>query len=112
MPNRPPTYKPPRPAQPQAAPTPRPSAAERGYGSRWQRYRLAFLAEHPLCERCQDAGLVVEATVVDHRIPHKGNETLFWQADNHSPLCKPCHDKKTVAEDGGLGRPVLKRENV
>ena len=46
----------------------------------------------------------VLATVTDHVTPHKGDETLFWDEDNHQSLCETCHDVKTVTEDGGFGR--------
>lgn len=80
------------------------SAAERGYGTRWQKARATYLASHPLCKQCGERGLIVRATVVDHIIPHKGDQKLFWDARNWQPLCKPCHDKKTATEDGGFGR--------
>lgn len=80
------------------------SAASRGYGSRWQKYRLRYLKEHPLCVRCQAEGRVVAATVVDHVIPHRGDQVLFWSKNNWQALCKTCHDRKTATEDGGFGR--------
>ena len=79
------------------------SSTERGYGSRWQRYRASFLASNPLCVECARHGLLVQATVVDHITPHKGDQTLFWDPANHQALCKPCHDIKTAKEDGGFG---------
>lgn len=78
------------------------TAHARGYGARWQRARLLFLDDHPLCKRCEDKGLVVPANVVDHIQPHKGDGVLFWDQRNWQPLCKPCHDKKTATEDGGF----------
>lgn len=80
------------------------SAAQRGYGFKWQRAREGFLQHHPLCVRCEKLGLVEAATVVDHIVPHKGDMTLFWQRTNWQALCKPCHDVKTATEDGGFGR--------
>lgn len=32
------------------------------------------------------------ASVVDHKIPHKGDPVLFRDPENHQSLCKPCHD--------------------
>lgn len=46
----------------------------------------------------------MEATVVDHIVPHCGNQQLFWDTDNWQPLCKKHHDRKTATEDGGFGR--------
>jgi 5-methylcytosine-specific restriction endonuclease McrA len=76
----------------------RPSAARRGYGLRWRRARAAFLALHPVCAGCRAQGRVVPATVVDHVVPHHGDQTLFWDRGNWAPLCKSCHDAKTARE--------------
>ena len=76
----------------------RPSAARRGYGRRWRKARAAFLACHPLCAACRAQGRVVPATVVDHVVPHRGDQKLFWDESNWEPFCKPCHDAKTARE--------------
>ena len=68
--------------------------------SRWQRLRKQFLMRHPLCVECKKRDRVTPATVVDHVIPHKGNEELFWNQENWQALCKSCHDRKTAKEDG------------
>ena len=36
---------------------------------------------------------------VDHIIPHRGDQKLFWDRNNWQALCKPCHDRKTGKED-------------
>jgi hypothetical protein len=82
------------------------SAASRGYDHKWRRFREAWLAKHPLCVTCMVGGLVVLATVVDHVIPHRGDVEMFWKDGNHQALCKACHDRKTVLEDGGFGGGV------
>ena len=74
-------------------------AGRRGYGSRWQRESKAFLQTHPLCVRCFARGKYVKATVVDHIVPHRGDQKLFWDRSNWQPLCKRCHDRKTRRED-------------
>lgn len=102
------------------------------YGTaRWRRESRAFLAANPTCEqrievlvvdkalsseevaetwqRYQEAGSCgAPATVVDHRIPHRGNEVKFWQQGNWAALCKPHHQAKTGREvryrKGGLKR--------
>lgn len=91
------------------------SAYARGYTPRWQQYRATFLREHPLCgERadgrrysehsyCTEQDRVVAANVVDHIKPHRGDEALFWDPENHQALCDPCHNRKTATEDGGFG---------
>lgn len=96
MPTRLPTIG--RPAR-KPAPECRPSPSKRGYGRNWQRVRLAKLARDPLCEDCAEAGRVVQATEVDHR----DGDVWNLAERNLRALCKPCHSRKTVAHDGGLG---------
>jgi len=86
----------------------RPNAYQRGYTRAWRKYRQAFLIRSPLCIYCLDKGLIREATVVDHIIPHLGDMKLFWDESNHQSLCKRCHDKKTATKDGGFGRKRIK----
>jgi 5-methylcytosine-specific restriction protein A len=59
---------------------------------------------NPLCVTCQGEGRVEAATVVDHIIPHRGDQKLFWGRSNWQSLCKRHHDIKTASEDGGFGR--------
>lgn len=77
----------------------RETSSGRGYDSRWRRARKRFLAAHPLCEKCRKQGKLVKAYVVDHIIPHRGDEKLFWDEGNWQALCKNCHDSKTMTED-------------
>ncbi len=103
MPFAPPVHKP-RGKAKGRAPDRRPSAHARGYGARWERLRALILGRRPLCVACQQAGRVTAATDLDHIVPHKGDHALFWDVANLQPLCKPCHSRKTVTEDGGFGR--------
>jgi 5-methylcytosine-specific restriction endonuclease McrA len=73
------------------------------YGSKWQKARRDYLDAHP---RCATPGCLNIATIVDHRIPHKGDAERFWNRRNWQPRCKPCHDRKTASRDGGFGNPV------
>jgi len=83
------------------------SAQSRGYDSKWQKAREAFLRAHPLCQ-CPDCDegrkRLTAATVVDHKIPHRGDIALFWDRTNWQSMSKTCHDRKTAREDGGFGR--------
>jgi len=72
------------------------------YNYQWSKTRARFLKEHPLCKACKDEGAITPATEVDHIIPHKGSQTLFWDADNWQALCISCHSRKTMRE-GGFG---------
>lgn len=89
----------------------RPGSTKRGYGYRWQKASKAFLKLHPLCQcdECKTLGRVRESTVVDHKIPHKGNKVLFWDRSNWQAMAKTCHDRKTATQDGGFGNK--KRDN-
>jgi len=86
------------------------TAARRGYDSWWRKARTVFLAEHPLCSDPfgRHGGRPVAASVVDHIIPHRGDQGLFRDPDNWQALCKLCHDidkqrseLKRVAVSGG-----------
>lgn len=79
------------------------TAAERGYGARWQQARLVYLASNPLCRPCSKKSppRVTAATVVDHVTDHKGDQRLFWDQANWQPSCEPCHNARTDAGDFG-----------
>lgn len=85
-------------ARPRRPDTDRPNARQRGYTKEWEKERAAFLKLNRRC-RCG-----AEATVVDHIIPHKGDDRLFWDRSNWRAMCAPCHNRKTATMDGGFGR--------
>jgi len=86
-------------------PEDRPTSAQRGYGARWRKARLAYLRAHPLCVMCAKQGRDEPATELDHIIPHKGDMTLFWDFENNvQSLCRMHHSQKTSTHDGGFGR--------
>ena len=58
----------------------------------WLDLRGVQLDKNPLCERCVNNGKYVEATVVNHKIPHKGEWKLFNDPENLESVCKHCHD--------------------
>lgn len=37
--------------------------------------------------------------VADHKIPHRGDERLFWDEGNLWTLCAPCHNRAKQAEE-------------
>lgn len=80
------------------------TATERGYDRKWHKARTRFLAEHPLCAMCMELGIVRQATVVDHIVPHRGNPELFWDRSNWQALCRHCHD--SVKKRMEQGTPV------
>jgi len=73
------------------------TSAQRGYGSRWQRYSRLFLRAHPICAT-EGCGRPSEHT--DHEIPVCGpHDPLFWDESNHQALCQSCHSRKTISVD-------------
>lgn len=72
----------------------RPNSSARGYSGAWDRAKAAFLAKHPFCRRCGDP-----ATTVDHVIPHRGDERLFWDRENWQPLCARDHNSAKQREE-------------
>lgn len=93
-------------------PLPRKSSPQRGASAAWHhlytnsrygwaRRRSTQLAREPWCRECSRHGLRVEATEVDHIIPHRGNLDLFLHGELQS-LCHACHSRKTVAENPEL----------
>jgi 5-methylcytosine-specific restriction endonuclease McrA len=79
----------------------RPSAASRGYNVAWRNARAAYLQAHPWCSH---PACGAPATVVDHVIAHRGDQTLFWDGRNWAPLCARHHSQKTVKHDNGFGQ--------
>jgi 5-methylcytosine-specific restriction enzyme A len=65
---------------------------------RWRRRSAWQLREHPLCCRCLTLGKVVAAEVADHRIPHRGDEQVFWFGELQS-LCVQCHNSAKQATE-------------
>lgn len=89
---------------------PRRSAFSRGYTKRWSKASKAFRLQYPLCgmrpnneppvmSRCYLENRTTPATLVDHVIPHRGDELLFWDETNWQSLCDCCHSSKTASED-------------
>lgn len=74
-------------------------ASKRGYTRQWQKISKQYLQAHPLCAECMRQGRYTKATVVDHITPHRGDPELFWDEANWQPMCKQCHDRKTLTQD-------------
>lgn len=72
----------------------RPSAARRGYDSRWQRVRAAYLRNHPDCVACG-----ASATDVDHILPLRSGGS--HDLDNLRSLCHRCHSRRTARDSSG-----------
>ena len=73
----------------------RANSNSRGYNAKWRKARAKYLEYHPYCRECMKQGVTNQATVIDHIIPHRGNQVLFWDESNWQPLCTRCHNRKT-----------------
>lgn len=74
----------------------RESAARRGYGRRWRRFRLLFLSDNPLCADCQANGKYVPATEVHHLVKVAERPDLMFDLSNGRALCHACHSVRTA----------------
>lgn len=91
------------------------TAAVRGYGSAWARWRRRWLDRHPLCgdrldgrsaehSRCWAEGRLVPAAEVDHIRPVSGpDDPRFYDPAAVQSLCRACHSRKTATVDGAFG---------
>ena len=64
----------------------------RGYSVRWEKAATTFKARHPQCLGCQAVGEFSATAVVDHVVPHKGDQARFWDTAMWQPACRHCHD--------------------
>src|SRR6266566_3885921 len=80
---------------------------------RWERRSLLHRKHSPVCVSCKANGIVKEANVADHVVPHRGDPISFWFGELQS-LCYDCHnnskqqiERKGFVNDIGLdGWPV------
>jgi 5-methylcytosine-specific restriction protein A len=69
----------------------------------WKRRRDQQLAMQPLCERHLARGETAQASVANHKVPHKGDWRLFIHGELES-VCKPCHDREVQREERAAAR--------
>ena len=65
---------------------------------------MLYLQHHPLCVMCAEEGRTTPADVVDHIVPHQGNEVLFWDSNNWQALCKRHHDSDKQKMERGMSK--------
>lgn len=63
--------------------------------------RLAtFKRDGYVCQMCGRLEGDTSKLTCDHRIPHRGDEALFWDENNLQTLCtEPCHVKHKQAQE-------------
>jgi 5-methylcytosine-specific restriction protein A len=88
------------------------SGGARGYTRRWATFSPRYLAGHPVCE-CkaqwcehvhQSGQCGAASTDPDHIDGTGRNGPRAFDDSNLIALCRSCHARKTVHEDGGFGR--------
>ena len=69
------------------------SARERGYDTKWDKFREWFMQQpgNQYCHRCFKQGEIVKAEVVHHIIPVSQLPDLKLVPSNCQPLCAKCH---------------------
>lgn len=76
---------------------------------KWQKLRLNVMErDRGICQICNTPvlpGHPLLSPVVDHIIPHRGDEYLYTDYENLQLLHKSCHDKKS--QDEKLVHPRL-----
>ncbi len=91
---------------------------------RWRELRIAYLREHPLCERCiregkaagVPEGYITPAIDVHHRVPVETAKTLqemerlAYDWNNLEALCIPCHSR--THREMGKGTKELAKQRA
>ena len=67
------------------------------YGRAWKRIRDRYIAKHPLCEQCEEAGQLTPSQEVHHIIPLSEGGT--HEESNLKALCTPCHSGITLGDN-------------
>jgi len=72
--------------------------------ARWQKLRQQVLTRD--LYTCQQTGVMLtggpnepNSPVVHHKIPHRGDERLFWQMDNLTSVSKAWHDSEAQSQE-------------
>jgi 5-methylcytosine-specific restriction protein A len=72
--------------------------------TRWRKLRDTIIKSNPECVVCGNP-----ATVIDHIVPHRGQEELFFDESNLQALCSRCHKDKTLAEMASRRKAALNK---
>ena len=85
--------------------------------SKWLQLRKEILTKRPLCERCQEQGIITAATEVHHVRPveeaysYSDKVQRMYDPHNLRALCHDCH-VKTHTEQGRSGKEATKKRNA
>lgn len=72
---------------------------------RWRRLRWQVLVRDRFtCQMCGTLEADTAKLVGDHKVPHRGDEALFFDEANVWCLCKTCHDSTKQREERQAAR--------
>ena len=83
-----------------------PDATVRGWykSARWQALRQQVLQRD--LYTCQHTGVILtgkapapDSPIVHHKVPHKGDEQLFWDINNLEAVSKEWHDSEAQRDE-------------
>ena len=66
----------------------------------WKSLREFKIRVNPICEMCLEFDIIEPAAEIDHIVPIKRDPTRCLDINNLQSLCKPCHSRKTMKEEG------------
>ncbi|MDX3929240.1 MAG: HNH endonuclease [Shinella sp.] len=77
--------------------------------ARWQKLRQEILVrDHYTCQRtgvlCVGKYPAGDSPVVDHKVPHRGDEQLFWDRNNLHCVTKAYHDSEKQKQERAQAR--------
>lgn len=71
--------------------------------TRWRKTRMRVLTRDLFtCQMCGRIEIDTSRLVADHRIPHRGDEVLFWDEANLWCLCAPCHNGEKQRQERAM----------
>ena len=85
--------------------------------TRWLQLRRQVLTVHPICQDCEQQGIITPATEVHHVRPveeaigHTERRQRMYDPHNLRALCHDCHVKRHT-ELGRSGREATKKRNA
>lgn len=88
----------------------RPSANERGYGSRWRRFAKDFLIKNPKCAICGKPAKVCDHKNIPAPVMLDMYGSFSMDPDEYQPLCVSCNTRK-AAEDKKVIQSYFKQKH-
>ena len=64
--------------------------------ARWTRLSKQIRTERPLCQRCEENGILFPSQEVHHIRKAETHPHLAFDANNLRALCRPCHEIEEI----------------